>query len=164
MRITPLAITAMLFLVVPSGGQSASAPISTKLHPEEGEYLVAGNGFALYLFKADKEDDDQEDAGRSTCEADCLAAWPPLLAEGVPAGTGSVRNDLLGTIARSDGTQQVTYGGWPLYFFAGDYAPGDVNGHDIEDFGEDWYLVGPDGSRAGEEDDDADNEDKSADD
>ena len=43
---------------------------------------------------------------------------------------------------------QVTYNGWPLYFFVEDIQPGDINGHDIESFGEDWYLVGPNGDRA----------------
>jgi predicted lipoprotein with Yx(FWY)xxD motif len=35
----------------------------------------------------------------------------------------------LGIIHRSDGSTQVTYNGKPLYFYAGDVAPGDTNGN-----------------------------------
>ena len=41
-----------------------------------------------------------------------------------------------------DGTQQATYGGWPLYTFIQDAAPGDVTG---QDSGEKWYVIGADG-------------------
>ena len=34
-------------------------------------------------------------------------------------------------------------GDWPLYTFAGDAAPGDVNGQGV---GEVWYAVAPDGT------------------
>ena len=37
------------------------------------------------------------------------------------------------------------YNGWPLYTFADDYVPGDVNGHDFEEFGGEWYLMTPAG-------------------
>ncbi len=50
---------------------------------------------------------------------------------------------LLGTLVRSDGSVQVTYGGWPLYFFAGDEAPGDINGQGVNDV---WFVVAPDGT------------------
>jgi predicted lipoprotein with Yx(FWY)xxD motif len=37
---------------------------------------------------------------------------------------------------------QVTYNGWPLYYFSGDSAAGSTNGqgHDNE-----WFLVAPSG-------------------
>jgi hypothetical protein len=43
---------------------------------------------------------------------------------------------------RSDGSSQVTYGGWPLYYYSGDAAPGDVNGQGVNGV---WYVVSPDG-------------------
>ena len=57
------------------------------------------------------------------------------------AGEG-VNATLLGTITRDDGTTQVTYNGWPLYYFAGDTAPGDTTGQDMEGV---WFLVSPTG-------------------
>ena len=51
----------------------------------------------------------------------------------------------MGTSPRADGTQQITYDGHPLYYFAGDKAPGDVRGQGIHNFGGGWYVVTPGG-------------------
>ena len=57
------------------------------------------------------------------------------------AGAG-VDATLLGTITRDDGSTQVTYNGWPLYYFHEDAAPGDTNGQGV---GGVWFLVSPEG-------------------
>ena len=57
------------------------------------------------------------------------------------AGEG-VDSTLLGTITRDDGTTQITYNGWPLYYFADDTAAGDTNGQGMEGV---WFLVSPTG-------------------
>ena len=41
-------------------------------------------------------------------------------------------------MAREDGTQQLVAGRWPLYYFSGDTAPGDVNG---QGSGGVWFAV-----------------------
>ena len=46
-------------------------------------------------------------------------------------------------MTRGDGGTQVTFAGWPLYRFASDAAPGDVNGQGASDK---WYVIGPDGT------------------
>lgn len=100
---------------------------------EFGEVLVDGDGRALYLFEPD-------DAGESTCYDECAATWPPVTG---PATAGSgVDATLLGTTTRTDGSVQVTYAGWPLYLFAGDDSPGDVNGQGVNDV---WWVVDADG-------------------
>ncbi len=53
---------------------------------------------------------------------------------------------LLGTSKRANGVGQVTYAGHPLYRYAGDQAPGDTAGQDLDQFGAEWYLVKPSGS------------------
>jgi predicted lipoprotein with Yx(FWY)xxD motif len=57
------------------------------------------------------------------------------------AGEG-VDATLLGTITRDDGSTQVTYNGWPLYYFHEDVAAGDTNGQGVEGV---WFLVSPEG-------------------
>jgi predicted lipoprotein with Yx(FWY)xxD motif len=37
----------------------------------------------------------------------------------------------------------VTYNGWPLYYFAGDEEPGDINGQGEEDF----FVISPEGDK-----------------
>jgi predicted lipoprotein with Yx(FWY)xxD motif len=107
-----------------------------------GQTLVDGQGNTLYLFEADK-------AGASTCNGSCAAVWPPYLGGStVTAGTG-VKASLLSSITRADGGRQVTYGGHPLYRYAGDNAPGDLTGQGLDQFGARWYVLGPTGSEIG---------------
>jgi predicted lipoprotein with Yx(FWY)xxD motif len=97
--------------VAPQIGSAALAP---------GTALVDGTGRALYLFEADT-------GTTSTCTGACAQVWPQLLTSGpAPVATGAAQASLVGTSPRSDGTRQITYDGHPLYYFAGDKAPGDV--------------------------------------
>ncbi|MHB1065551.1 MAG: COG4315 family predicted lipoprotein [Georgenia sp.] len=99
-----------------------------------GTFLVDGNGNTLYLFATDSP-------GTSTCEGPCLDMWPPLTGE---AGAGEgVDASLIGTLERRDGTVQVSYNDWPLYYYAPDDGPGDVTGQGVNDV---WWVVGPDGA------------------
>ena len=98
-----------------------------------GQILTDGESATLYLFVPD----DQSD---STCYDDCEQNWPPLLGP-AEAGEG-VDAALLGTVEREDGTTQVTYNDWPLYYFAGDSAPGDTAGQGVGDV---WFVVDANG-------------------
>ena len=97
--------------------------------------ILASEGRTLYLFMPDE-------AGAPTCYDDCAMTWPPLLADGDVAVGEGLDGALFATVARDDGGEQVTVDGWPLYFFASDAAPGDVNGQGV---GGVWFVVGPDG-------------------
>jgi predicted lipoprotein with Yx(FWY)xxD motif len=104
-----------------------------------GTYLTDGSGRALYMWDADR-------GGTSTCYGDCAVAWPPLLVrEAATAGPG-VQASLIGTVARKDGSEQVSYGGWPLYYYAADTKPGDLSGQGDTGFGAVWWVVAPDGT------------------
>ena len=46
---------------------------------------------------------------------------------------------------RSDGSREVTYAGHPLYYYAGDSAPGQTNGQGSDSFGSPWWVVSPAG-------------------
>jgi hypothetical protein len=57
-----------------------------------------------------------------------------------------VQPSLLGTIKDANGSQEVTYNGWPLYTFAGDSGPGVANGEGITKFGGTWYVLNASGN------------------
>lgn len=115
---------------VSEAGAEASIEVASS---DLGEILVDGEGTTLYLFTPDAQ-------GDSTCYDDCEANWPPLT-DGAEAGSG-VDAGLLGSTTRTDGSEQVTYNGWPLYYFAGDVAPGETNGQGINEV---WFVVSPAG-------------------
>lgn len=99
------------------------------------QILVDGKGRTLYLFEKD------DSADESYCDGACAKAWPPLTAVGtVTAGDGLDASKLT-TFDRDDGTTQVAYAGHPLYYYAGDKAPGDVNGNGLDQFGAEWYAL-----------------------
>ncbi len=112
-----------------AGGGATLAAVMSDLGP----YLVAPNGLSLYL----RVDDT---ATHSNCGEGCTSTWPPFTEE-VTAGAG-VDGSLLGTLDRGDGSIQVTYNGWPLYYYAGDQNPSDTNGQGL---GGIWFLVDPNG-------------------
>ena len=104
-----------------------------------GQVLVDSKGLTVYLLTADTP-------GHSSCNAQCLQFWPVVSA---PAGAGAPMaqgaSAALGTTKATSGTSMLTAGGWPLYTFAKDKAPGDVNGQGKKSFGGTWYAVSPSG-------------------
>ena len=120
---------------------STAAKASVEISPSKlGDVLTDSAGRTLYLFEADK-------GTASTCYTACASIWPPLTASGaVKAGTGALAAQL-GTTKRTDGTTEVTYGGHPLYYYAGDGKPGDVTGQGLNQFGAKWYVVGANGRK-----------------
>ena len=98
-----------------------------------GDILTDADGITLYLFMPDAQ-------GDPTCYDECADTWPAFTGT-VSAGAG-LDASLLGTVVRTDGGEQVTYNGWPLYYFANDAAAGDTNGQGLNDI---WWVVGPDG-------------------
>lgn len=103
-----------------------------------GEYLVGSNGMTLYMFEKDTD-------GKSACYDQCATAWPPLTVTGDPVAGDGVDASLLSTVARDDGSMQVVYGEYPLYYFFKDEAPGDTNGQGSTGAGAPWWVVGADG-------------------
>lgn len=116
---------------------TGAATVSVSDVGSYGSALVDAEGRTLYLFT-----NDTQNGGSSACTGNCLTNWPPLLTTGDPVAGEGVDPSLLGTITRDDGTTQVTYNGWPLYYYAQDTAAGDANGQGV---GSVWYLVSPAG-------------------
>lgn len=134
-----LAIAASAMLAVAASAGAADLQLAVRTDPSLGEHLVDGGGRTLYLFTNDAD-------GASTCYDACATNWPPLLADGDVAAMDGVDAELIGTTERTDGTRQVTYGGWPLYTFVRDTEPGAATGQAVNDV---WYVVAPDGSALG---------------
>ena len=107
-------------LAVGIGVAAAATPMQTRAHAKlvlhashYGKVIFAGNDQVVYVFGPDKH-------GKSTCYGVCAKAWPPVLTKGAPnLGTG-LKQALLGTTTRKNGTLQVTYNHHPLYFYSAD--------------------------------------------
>ena len=82
---------------------------------------------------------------RSLWLAEAEPGYPALEGEANP-GEG-VDEVLLGTVERTDGTQQTTYNELPLYYFSGDQSAGDVNGQGL---GEVCWMMGASGTPVAE--------------
>jgi predicted lipoprotein with Yx(FWY)xxD motif len=101
-----------------------------------GSILVDGAGRTLYLFTADTP-------AAPACTGDCLGNWPPFPAVDAPALGDGLDAEDFATVTAGDGTEQVTFYGHPLYYFAGDSAAGDVNGQGV---GDKWFVVDSEGN------------------
>ena len=106
-----------------------------------GTVVVDGQGYTLYRF-----DKDTAKPPVSNCAGECAQKWPPVLATpGTPLTVEGVAQEMVGTINRSDGSVQLTLGGWPVYRYSGDPQPGATTGQGV---GGTWAAVTPDGDKA----------------
>jgi len=139
-------------LVAGALAAATSASIASPLHPGEhaaratvaagnskyGRILFDGHGRALYAFTHDP-------AGRSLCTGACAKVWPPYVVAAAARPAAGVKQSLLGTIRRADGSSQVTYQHRPLYYYVGDTNPGQVLCQDVTEFGGAWLVMRPSG-------------------
>lgn len=136
-KVLPLALGAALAVMALAAEGDADLAVGS--HSELGDLLVDRSGNTLYVFAPDAQ-------GESTCYEACAENWPPFVFDGeVTVGEG-VLQELVGSVERTDGAQQVTYAGWPLYAFAGDEAAGQANGQGVNDV---WFVMAPDGTPVG---------------
>jgi len=118
------------------GAQAKPAAVVVKISDSRfGPILTDQSGRTLYGFVPDKN-------GTSSCGDGCTATWPPLTSRSpVAAGSGAAAA-LVGKTVRTEGATQATYGAWPLYYYAGDMQPGDVDGQGVNGI---WFAIGADG-------------------
>lgn len=109
-----------------------SAPLSAVDDAKLGKLLVDAQGRTLYRFGK-----DSAWPMKFGCVDACLNTWKPAApvegekAVGIPA-------KLVGSVERPDGTRQLTIDCWPVYLFTGDTAPGQTNGHGVQNL---WFAV-----------------------
>ncbi|MFG3393830.1 SCO0930 family lipoprotein [Streptomyces parvus] len=104
-----------------------------------GKVLTDSEGFTLYRF-----DKDTANPPKSNCEGECAAIWP-VVASGDTTAAADTDEGLLGEVSRPDGTSQLTVDGWPMYRYAKDTVPGQINGQGV---GGTWFAAAPDGKKA----------------
>jgi len=102
-----------------------------------GTALVDPEGLTLYVFIADTD-------GESTCYGECAQLWPPVTGD-TPIGS-DLDASMFGTTTRTDGSEQLTVNGQPLYRYTPDLTPGDITG---QGFNGVWFVVGIDGNMIG---------------
>jgi predicted lipoprotein with Yx(FWY)xxD motif len=122
-----------------TGTHAQKGTVRTAKSATFGTILVAANGRTLYRFTVDRKG-----VNRCSSDATCNKYWPPLLVKASvkPTAGPGAKAALLGTIQAARGMRQVTYAGYPLYFFAGDSAAGQVKGQGIQSK---WYVVNASG-------------------
>jgi predicted lipoprotein with Yx(FWY)xxD motif len=139
-RFTPLAamVACALAVVLGASGSTSRATVSMAKNAALGTIVVGSSGRTLYHYLDDH-------GSKIDCTGACAKQWPPVLIpkSARPVAGAGVKAAKLGTVARPDGTVQVTYYGFPLYRFAGDTRTGQVNGQGLE---HSWYVLAPSGA------------------
>ena len=98
-----------------------------------GNILTDSAGRSLYFFSIDAN-------GTSGCTGDCAVHWPAFYTDSLRLASGLTDTDFA-VITRTDGAKQITYKGWPLYYYSGDAKAGDINGDNL---GSVWFTAKPD--------------------
>jgi predicted lipoprotein with Yx(FWY)xxD motif len=124
----------VLFGLVLAGASSAAVTPTVALKTATiggTPVLTNANGFTLYSFAPDSPT-------ASTCYGTCAAYWPPVTGS---AAAGSGLPGRVTTVRRTDGSEQLTYNGHPLYTYIGDSAPGQARGNNLNLNGGLWHEV-----------------------
>ena len=106
----------------------AAPPIRTGT-TEKGAVLTDAEGMTLYTFDGDAR-------GKPACIGHCADIWPPLQAGAREAAGGGYT-----IVTRGDGVKQWAYKDKPLYTFARDQKPGDIEGDGI--MSGTWHAARP---------------------
>ena len=125
MGIRTFIVAAATFLIVACASMAGGPSVKMS----DGVY-TGDNGMTLYTF-----DRDAAGSGKSVCNGQCAALWPPLLADDAAQPTGPWT-----VITRDDGKKQWALNGKPVYFFARDTKPGERSG---DNFNNVWRLAKP---------------------
>jgi predicted lipoprotein with Yx(FWY)xxD motif len=124
----------------PSADAGGALSLVAKKVDNLGTVVTDSKGMTLYRF-----DKDTAQPSASNCDGPCAGTWPPVTTTADHVQINGVDKSLIGTIARKDGSVQLTLGGWPLYRYAKDAAPGDAKGQGV---GNTWFASTPQGKKA----------------
>lgn len=115
-----------------ASAQAVDPTVQIRYDATLGHFLTGPQGMTLYIFANDEPN-------TSNCYDGCAENWPPLLIEAeAPTVAPLSIPGSFGVTEREGGGRQVTYNGWPLYYFVKDTAPGDTTGQGVGDV---WYVA-----------------------
>src|SRR4051812_26964334 len=151
LRLAVFMVAAFVLLTASAAFASTrSAPAQSSAEPSAGAsagaltigtgtavvYLTGQNGMTLYYFGKDTVPNE------TACTSEgCKKAWPPVTVADpaqLPAAPAGATGTFSSFVRSDDGTNQLAYDGHPLYYFAGDTAPGDTNGEGV---GAIWWVA-----------------------
>jgi predicted lipoprotein with Yx(FWY)xxD motif len=134
-RLTTIVLASIFLITICTAVESITEySINLVVNDTLGTYLVNQTGFTLYYFM-----DDAPGNNTSSCYENCSDTWPPFYEENLTVAKGLKPADF-SVINRTDGSKQIAYKGWPLYFYSNDIKPGEVNGQNM---GELWQVINP---------------------
>ena len=127
----------------PSTTVANGAMFSTANVPGLGTVVVDARGWTVYMLKSGPHTN-------GTCDdaSGCTKFWPDLpLPSGTTSATAGPGIDAskLSSMKLASGESYPTYGGWLMYEFVKDTAPGQSHGEGVSSFGGTWYAVSPSG-------------------
>lgn len=120
-----------------------TATLTTANKAPFGTYLVDRAGRAVYVL-----DGTRGSSARMACGYDCARVWPPVRVAAPPIAGPGLDPRRIGTMPRVGG-MQLTYSGWPLFYYVRDVRPGDTTGQNVRDRWGGWYLLSPSGEPVG---------------
>ncbi len=110
-----------------ASGSSANYTVRLADNATLGQYLVNQTGFTLYL---------NSQGTASACTGQCLYYWHPFYTADLRVQPG-LNISKFSTID-VNGTEQLTYYGYPIYTYIADKAPGWVSGSGVAGL---WNVV-----------------------
>jgi predicted lipoprotein with Yx(FWY)xxD motif len=123
---------AALVIAGHSVAQAVDPVVQVRYDPALGHFLTGPNGMTLYVFSNDAP-------GTSNCYNNCATNWPPVLIEAAqPVVAPLAVPGAFGITERTDGGRQLTYNGWPLYYWVRDQNVGDTTGQEV---GGVWWVA-----------------------
>jgi predicted lipoprotein with Yx(FWY)xxD motif len=117
----------------------AEPTLRAKPTRQHGTLVVDAAGMTLY-----RSDKDSASPPTSRCAGACAKLWKPVSPTVADLWAAGIDQSIVGTVARADGTRQLTLAGWPVYRFVKDARPGDVAGQCKGGF----FAVTPQGGKS----------------
>ena len=125
------ALLLSLMILIPNLSYAQAAPeLTTVVQNDENENLLADSfSKTLYVFDVD------QGSGTSNCTGDCAEVWPPYVLTSEEAATLQAP---LGSVARQNGSLQLTHNDRPVYTYIFDRVKGDEKGDGL---GGVWHYI-----------------------